>query len=123
VFTRHLNDPRVLYSKFLFSFITFFHLLNHYLKLESEPSQRHIHSSISNATRCAFNNVPDSPLAGASANNVTVDSSSPIMVIGDKSKAQLSCALPSNMRLTFNQIGCDILTFADEAGVVDLIML
>ena len=81
-----------------------------------------IHSSVSKATRRAFNNAPDSPLAGASANDVTVDSSSPIMVIGDKSKAQLSRALPSNMRLTFNQIGRDIPTFADAAGVADLII-
>lgn len=43
------------------------------------------------------------------------------MVIGDKSKAQLSRALPSNLQLTFNQIGRDIPTFADAAGVADLI--
>ena len=43
------------------------------------------------------------------------------MVIGDKSKAQLSRALPSNLKLTFNQIGRDIPTFADAAGVADLI--
>ena len=46
------------------------------------------------------------------------------MVIGDKSKAQLSRALPSNnLQLTFNQIGRDIpITFADAAGVADLII-
>lgn len=44
------------------------------------------------------------------------------MVIGDKSKAQLSRALPKNMVLTFNQIGRDIPTFADAAGVADLII-
>jgi F-type H+-transporting ATPase subunit gamma len=43
------------------------------------------------------------------------------MVIGDKSKAQLARALPKNMALTFNQIGRDIPTFADAAGVADLI--
>ena len=43
------------------------------------------------------------------------------MVIGDKSKAQLSRALPKNLTLTFNQIGRDIPTFADAAGVADLI--
>lgn len=80
-----------------------------------------IHSSVSKATRRAFKNDPDSPLAGASANDATVDASSPIMVIGDKSKAQLSRALPKNMQLTFNQIGRDIPTFADAAGVADLI--
>jgi F-type H+-transporting ATPase subunit gamma len=80
-----------------------------------------IHSSVSKATRRALKNAPDSPLTGASANDSTVDASSPIMVIGDKSKAQLSRALPSNMQLTFNQIGRDIPTFADAAGVADLI--
>jgi len=80
-----------------------------------------IHSSVSKATRRAFNNAADSPLAGASVNDATVDTSSPIMIIGDKSKAQISRALPSNIQLTFNQIGRDIPTFADAAGVADLI--
>ena len=44
------------------------------------------------------------------------------MVIGDKSKAQLSRALPNNLVMTFNQIGRDIPTFADAAGVADLIL-
>lgn len=43
------------------------------------------------------------------------------MVIGDKSKAQLSRVLSQNIVLTFNQIGRDIPTFADAAGVADLI--
>ena len=43
------------------------------------------------------------------------------MIIGDKSKGQLSRAIPDNLRLTFNQIGRDIPTFADAAGVADLI--
>jgi len=47
---------------------------------------------------------------------------SPVVVIGDKSKAQLSRALPSNLAITFNQIGRDIPTFADAAGVADLIV-
>jgi len=80
-----------------------------------------IHSSVSKATRRAINNAADSPLVGASANDSTVDASSPIMVIGDKSKAQLTRALAANVQLTFNQIGRDIPTFADAAGVADLI--
>ena len=44
------------------------------------------------------------------------------MVVGDKSKAQLSRALAKNLVLTFNQIGRDIPTFADAAGVADLIV-
>ena len=80
-----------------------------------------IHSSVSKATRRAFNNAVDSPLADASVNDATVDASSPIMIIGDKSKAQLSRAFGQNLHLTFNQIGRDIPTFADAAGVADLI--
>jgi F-type H+-transporting ATPase subunit gamma len=48
-----------------------------------------IHSSVTKATRRAIGNVADSPLPAGSA---PVDSDSPIMVIGDKSKAQLSRA-------------------------------
>lgn len=44
------------------------------------------------------------------------------MVVGDKSKAQLIRAVGGNLRLTFNQIGRDIPTFADAAGVADLIV-
>lgn len=43
------------------------------------------------------------------------------MIIGDKSKGQLSRTISKNLRLTFNQIGRDIPTFADAAGVADLI--
>ena len=69
-----------------------------------------IHSSVSKATRREF------------AEKDKVEADSPIMVIGDKSKAQLSRALPKNLALTFNQIGRDIPTFADAAGVADLIL-
>lgn len=51
-----------------------------------------------------------------------VDSDSPIMVIGDKSKVQLSRVLAKNLAMSFNQIGRDIPTFADAAGVADLIV-
>ena len=45
------------------------------------------------------------------------------MVIGDKSKGQLACVDGKNMpALAFNQIGCDIPTFADAARVADLIV-
>ncbi|KAJ8495378.1 hypothetical protein ONZ45_g12888 [Pleurotus djamor] len=80
-----------------------------------------IHSSVSKATRRALSNDPESPLASAES-PVTVEADSPIMVIGDKSKSQLSRALPQNLVLTFNQIGRDIPTFADAAGVADLII-
>lgn len=87
-----------------------------------------IHSSVSKATRRALANAEDSPLApgapGATATDATpkVDADSPVMVIGDKSKAQLIRAVGDNLRLTFNQIGRDIPTFSDAAGVADLII-
>ncbi|KAJ3483864.1 hypothetical protein NLI96_g6023 [Meripilus lineatus] len=70
-----------------------------------------IHSSVSKQTRRTF-----------AEKDATFETDSPIMVIGDKSKAQLSRALPKNLVMTFNQIGRDIPTFADAAGVADLIM-
>ncbi|GAW03345.1 ATPase, F1 complex, gamma subunit domain-containing protein [Lentinula edodes] len=76
-----------------------------------------IHSSVTKATRRAFNNAPDSPIPG-----VSVESDTSVMVIGDKSKAQLSRIYPDNLKLTFNQIGRDVPTFADAAGVADLVV-
>ncbi|KAJ3882266.1 ATPase, F1 complex, gamma subunit domain-containing protein [Lentinula edodes] len=76
-----------------------------------------IHSSVTKATRRAFNNAPDSPIPG-----VSVESDTSVMVIGDKSKAQLSRVYPDNLKLTFNQIGRDVPTFADAAGVADLVV-
>lgn len=82
-----------------------------------------IHSSVSKATRRAISNATDSPFATAEgSSSVTIESDSPVMVIGDKSKMQLIRALPQNLVLTFNQIGRDIPTFADAAGVADLII-
>ena len=46
----------------------------------------------------------------------------PIMIVGDKSKAQLSRVLGNNLVLTFNQIGRDVPTFADAASVADLVV-
>ncbi|KAG8216113.1 ATPase, F1 complex, gamma subunit domain-containing protein [Butyriboletus roseoflavus] len=70
-----------------------------------------IHSSVSKATRRALADT-EKP----------VDADSPIMVIGDKSKGQLARVLSKNLTLTFNQIGRDIPSFADAAGVADLIV-
>ncbi|KAF7795812.1 hypothetical protein EIP86_006979 [Pleurotus ostreatoroseus] len=69
-----------------------------------------IHSSVSKATRRIF------------AEQSELDKDSPVAVIGDKSKSQLHRALPQNLFMTFNQIGRDIPTFADAAGVADLII-
>ncbi|KIM60473.1 hypothetical protein SCLCIDRAFT_1216743 [Scleroderma citrinum Foug A] len=68
-----------------------------------------IHSSVTKATRRAL------------ADPEQADPNSPIMVVGDKSKGQLSRVLGKNMALTFNQIGRDVPTFSDAAGVADLI--
>lgn len=46
---------------------------------------------------------------------------SPIVVLGDKSKAQLARAHPENLVITFNQIGKDIPSFADAAVIADYI--
>ncbi|KJA17785.1 hypothetical protein HYPSUDRAFT_45968 [Hypholoma sublateritium FD-334 SS-4] len=81
-----------------------------------------IHSSVSKATRRAMANVEDSPLAGSNPNDATVDATSPIVVVGDKSKAQLLRVAGDNFQLTFNQIGRDIPTFADAAIIADLII-
>jgi len=69
-----------------------------------------IHSSVTKYTRRTL------------ADSTKVDSDSPIMIIGDKSKAQLSRVVSGNIAMTFNQIGRDIPTFADAAGVADLIV-
>ena len=69
-----------------------------------------VHSSLSKLLRKS--------LIGPEAN---ADPASPIVVIGDKAKAQLSRHLAKNFVLTVNQIGKDVPTFADAAGVVDLI--
>ncbi|EJU01478.1 ATP synthase gamma chain [Dacryopinax primogenitus] len=65
-----------------------------------------IHSSVSKATRREIENDEDST----------------VVVLGDKSKAQLSRQLPGKIALTFNQIGKDIPTFADAAVIADQIV-
>ncbi|KAF8646619.1 hypothetical protein AX16_007120 [Volvariella volvacea WC 439] len=78
-----------------------------------------IHSSVSKATRKALANDSESLLA---SEDVKIDADSPVMIVGDKSKGQLQRAIGQNLQLTFNQIGRDIPTFADAAGVADLII-
>ncbi|TFY75448.1 hypothetical protein EWM64_g8566 [Hericium alpestre] len=70
-----------------------------------------IHSSVTKALRRAI---------AAGEHGAKPDS--PIMVIGDKPKMQLLRTLGDNLALSFNQIGRDIPTFADAAGVADLIV-
>ncbi|KZT54976.1 putative ATP3-F1F0-ATPase complex, F1 gamma subunit [Calocera cornea HHB12733] len=66
-----------------------------------------IHSSVSKATRREVAKDP---------------ADSKIIVLGDKSKAQLQRQLPGEIALTFNQIGKDIPTFADGAVIADQIV-
>jgi len=66
-----------------------------------------IHSSVSKATRREVEKDPGD---------------STIVVLGDKSKAQLIRMLPQQLALTFNQIGKDIPTFADAAVIADQIV-
>jgi len=70
-----------------------------------------IHSSVSKATRRSIT---------TGENGGSTDS--PLVVVGDKSKIQLLRSLSSNFAITFNQIGRDIPTFSDAAGVADLIV-
>ncbi|KAF8329083.1 ATP synthase F1 gamma [Cantharellus anzutake] len=44
-----------------------------------------------------------------------------IVVLGDKSKSQLTRLLPNNLLLTFNQVGKDVPTFADACVVANFI--
>lgn len=81
-----------------------------------------IHSSVSKATRRALASAVDSPLAQANSNDASVNPDSTVMVIGDKSKSQLTRTIANQFALTFNQIGRDIPTFADAAAVADLIV-
>lgn len=53
---------------------------------------------------------------------VGVDAATPIMVVGDKAKSQLLRSFAGNLRMTFSQIGRDVPTFADAAGVADLVV-
>ncbi|CAM0140250.1 atp3 gamma subunit of the F1 sector of mitochondrial F1F0 ATP synthase [Umbelopsis sp. WA50703] len=64
-----------------------------------------IHSSVSKFTRRAMEQHPTSEL----------------VILGDKPKAQLQRTFPKNIRLTFNQIGKDIPTFAEASAIVDAI--
>jgi len=76
-----------------------------------------IHSSVSKATRRALGQaraIPEEKLPEAA-------SDSPVMIVGDKSKSQLSRVVAKNIALTFNQVGKDVPTFADACAIADLV--
>ncbi|KAI9298200.1 ATP synthase F1, gamma subunit [Neoconidiobolus thromboides FSU 785] len=65
-----------------------------------------IHSSVSKATRNYLVNKPESP----------------VYVLGDKAKVQIARIAKDNIRLTFNQIGKAVPTFAEASAITDLIL-
>ncbi|KAL1916396.1 uncharacterized protein VTP21DRAFT_5587 [Calcarisporiella thermophila] len=65
-----------------------------------------IHSSVAKHTRKLANENPSSSL----------------IILGDKAKAQLSRTNRNQIRLTFNQIGKDIPTYAEACAVADMIV-
>ncbi|KAI8987656.1 ATP synthase F1, gamma subunit [Mycotypha africana] len=67
-----------------------------------------IHSSISKATRRIVSENPASETA-------------PLVILGDKPKAQLSRVLRNNIVYSFNQIGKGLPTFEEACSVVDTI--
>ncbi|KIJ47363.1 hypothetical protein M422DRAFT_206066 [Sphaerobolus stellatus SS14] len=88
-----------------------------------------IHSSVSKGARRLLatgtveqDDKPRQTKAEKTTPDVPPAADSPIVIIGDKSKAQLSRTLPENFVLTMNQIGRDIPTFADASAVTDLIV-
>jgi F-type H+-transporting ATPase subunit gamma len=68
-----------------------------------------VHSSLSKATR------------RISAEEAEQNSSFGLVVIGDKSKSQLSRVMPEKFVLSFNQIGKDVPTFTEAQAVADQI--
>lgn len=66
-----------------------------------------IHSGLSKATRRILEQKPDAD----------------IVVIGEKSKAQLSRAAPKNLVMNFAGVGKDVPTFADAQAIADQICL
>jgi len=65
-----------------------------------------IHSSVTKATRRLI---------------AESDEKAKVVVLGDKSKSQLTRLSPGNLLLTFNQVGKDVPTFADACVVADFI--
>lgn len=66
-----------------------------------------IHSGLSKATRRMLEKKPDADL----------------VVIGEKSKAQLSRSNPKNLRLSFAGIGKNVPTFADAQAIADQVLM
>ncbi len=75
-----------------------------------------IHSSVTKRTKAEFNKI------GAAAGDANSSEGPAIIVLGEKSKAQLGRALPKNISLSFNQIGKDVPTFADATAIADQII-
>ncbi|CEH18230.1 atp synthase f1 gamma [Ceraceosorus bombacis] len=76
-----------------------------------------IHSSVSRKTRSELGKI-----GGEAAASSDSAEGPKVVVLGEKSKAQLARALPKNLALSFNQIGKDVPTFADASAIADQIV-
>ncbi|CCF49545.1 hypothetical protein NDA10_007521 [Ustilago hordei] len=74
-----------------------------------------IHSSVTKRTKAEFKKLGEK--LGEDASQAPA-----VVVLGEKSKAQLGRALPTNLALSFNQIGKDVPTFADATAIADQII-
>ncbi|EST08565.1 ATPase, F1 complex, gamma subunit [Kalmanozyma brasiliensis GHG001] len=75
-----------------------------------------IHSSVTKRTKAEFKKI------GAAAGDADSSEGPAVIVLGEKSKAQLARALPKNLALSFNQVGKDVPTFADATAIADQII-
>ena len=76
-----------------------------------------IHSSVARRVRSEM-----AKLGGEAAVSTETTEGPKIVVLGEKTKAQLARALPKNVSLSFNQIGKDVPTFADASAIADQIV-
>jgi len=74
-----------------------------------------IHSSVSKRTRNELAKISPSAADPESTDGPAV------VVLGEKSKAQLQRSLKKNLALSFSQVGRDVPTFADAAAIADMI--
>lgn len=75
-----------------------------------------IHSSVTKRTKAEFKKI------GPGAADAQSSEGPAIIVLGEKSKAQLSRSLGKNIALSFNQVGKDVPTYADAAAISDQII-
>jgi len=67
-----------------------------------------VHSGLSRYTRSMIEKAPS-------------DQETTVIIVGDKSKGQLSRLVPEKIALSFNQVGKDVPTFAEAQTIADQI--